>query len=64
MANEFLVYESHDKVICFHCDNLLKNENWHNSEYPSGKYFKTCPECSYNTYYDISSQPRADHKKT
>jgi hypothetical protein len=60
MANEFLIYESHDKVICFHCDNLLKDGDWHDSEYPSGKYYKSCPESGYNTYYDLPPKVNAE----
>ena len=49
----FPMYSDHEQVICFHCNTDLGNEEKAISGNYSGKYYKNCPECGYNTYYDV-----------
>jgi hypothetical protein len=52
----FPVYENHSEVKCFHCRMDLGKEERAISDNYSGVYYKQCPECGFNTYYDIKSE--------
>jgi len=49
----FPLFQNHEEVTCFHCNADLKDEDKAISNNYSGKYYKNCTECGFNTYYDV-----------
>lgn len=54
LTSEFPIYKTHKDVKCFRCYEDLKDAVWTATGYASGRYKKSCPMCTYRTFYDIT----------